>query len=471
MNRRPQRDPKAYRFDVHPAGEDVRPQVSVVCTPTGIHFEDRQVPLSSVFWVSRRAGIILVFAREHTIAFFGASGDLEEFARNVERGSDVAARRSLLRPLAADVVVCTAGTEVDGRIGETPLGGLFLAVFTRQGLHLFAEDREYTLQWPAAHVAEAPAEAGADDRPVLELVKGETSLAIRYLFPEEIQAVLPVARATPAPPDTADVLEMFGKGEVARPVPVRLPDFSVGTDTLKRVCEEAVARVRIDPSIGERFDRRYFERHFRTLGEMALGPLMLRRSAAVEADSLVAAIQAMSAEQMRQDAIAAFRAVTQELLRVYRGEVRAVVRTKRLDRERGEKALDAVDEPALRAAMSKHLDALDPAFDAALARQQLLLQRLHARDVAPPDSEEIGVEEAIRGWTHEVMKLDTAYVAGAGAALLEIGTLWSDRMIPGLRALAALRARRLSKRGRLTILAIVLAFAIAALAWLARDLI
>lgn len=471
MNRNPERDPKAYRFDVHPAGEQVRPQVSVVCTPAGIHFEDRQIPLASVFWVSRRAGLILVFARGHTVAFFGDSGDLEDFARNVERGSDVAGRRSLLRPLAADVVVCTAGTEIAGRIGDAPLEGLYLAVFTRRGLHLFAEEHEYTLRWPTEHAAETAPDAHGDGRPVLELAKGDASFEIRYLFPEEIRAVLEVAGTVPAPPDADDALEMFDKGEVARPLRARLPDFSVGADTLQRVCEAAVERVRIDPSIGESFDRRYFERHFRTLGEIVLGPLMLRRSAALEADSVVGAVQAMDAEQMRQDAAAAFRGAAEELAGVYTAEVQAVVRTRRLDRDKGEKALAAAEEPAVREAMSKHIDALNPAFDAALARQQLLLQQLHARDLSPPEAEEASVEEAIRAWTDEVTKLDRGYVSAAAAALLEIGALWSDRMIPGLRALAALRARRLSKRSRWAILAIVTFFVAAALAWLARDLI
>ena len=489
MNQSPKRDPKAYRFDVRPAGEHVRPQVSVVCTPAGIHFEDRQIPLPSVFWVSRRAGLVLVFARRHTVAFFGESGDLEDFARSVERGSDVAgggggppppaaprARRSLLRPLAADVVVCTAGTEIAGTIGEMPLGGLYLAVFTRRGLHLFAEDHEYTLRWPTDHAAEttddAHGDAHGDGRPVLELGKGDASFGIRYLFPEEIRAVLQVAGTVPAQPDNGEeAVEMFGRGEVARPLRAPLPDFSVGADTLQRVCEAAVDRVRIDPSIGESFDRRYFDRHFRTLGEIALGPLMLRRSAALEADSVAGAVQAMDAEQMRQDAIAAFRGVTEELVRVYTAEVQAVVRTKGPGRDKGEEGLAARGEPALRETTSKYIGALDPAFDAALARQQLLLQQLHARDLAPPEAEEASVEEAVRAWTNEVTKLDRAYVSAAAAALLEIGALWSDRMIPGLRALAALRARRLSKRGRWAILAIVTFFVAAALAWLARDLI
>lgn len=471
MNRSPEGDPKAYRFDVRLAGEPVRPQVSVVCTPAGVHFEDRQIPLASVFWVSRRAGLILVFARRETVAFFGESGDLEDFARSVERGSDVAGRRSLLRPLAADVVVCTAGTEITGRIGDAPLEGLYLAVFTRRGLHLFAEEHEYTLRWPTQHAAEAAADAHGDGRPVLELAKGDASFEIRYLFREEIRAVLEVAGTVPAPPDPDDALEMFAKGEVARPVRAPLPDFSVGADTLQQVCEAAVDRVRIDPSIGENFDRRYFERHFRTLGEIALGPLMLRRSAALEADSVVGAVQAMDAEQMRQDAIAAFRGVAEESARVYAAEVQAIVRSRRLDRDKAEKALAAAGEPALRETTSKYIDALKPAFDATLARQQLLLQQLHARDLAPPEAEDAGVEEAIRAWRDEVTKLDRAYVSAAEAALVEIGALWSDRMIPGLRALAALRARRLSKRGRWAILAIAAFFVAAALAWLARDLI
>ncbi|MXX79069.1 MAG: hypothetical protein F4Z33_09010 [Gemmatimonadales bacterium] len=476
MNPSPEGDPKAYRFDVHLAGEQVRSRVSVVCTPAGIHFEDRQIPLASVFWVSRRAGLILVFARRHTVAFFGDSGDLEDFARTVERGSDVAGRRSLLRPLAADVVVCTAGTEIAGRIGAAPLEGLYLAGFylggfTRRGLHLFAEEHEYTLRWPTEHAAEAAADAHGDGRPVLELAKGDASFEIRYLFPEEIRAVLEVTGTVPEPPAADDALEMFDKGQVARPVRTRLPDFSVGAETLQQVCEAAVDRVRIDPSIGESFDRRYFERHFRTLGEMALGPLMLRRSAALEADSVVGAVQAMDAEQMRQDATAAFRGAAEELVRVYTAEVEAVVRTKRLDRDKGEKALAAAGEPALRETTSKYIEAMNPAFDAALARQQLLLQQLHARDLAPPEAEEASVEEAVRAWTAEVTKLDRAYVSAAAAALLEIGALWSDRMIPGLRALAALRARRLSKRSRWAILAIVTFFVAAALAWLARDLI
>ena len=229
--------------------------------------------------------------------------------------------------------------------------------------------------------------------------------------------------------------------------------------------------MRIDASIGERFDRGYFQRHFQALGEIALGPLMLRRSAALKAGSLMSAVEAMDAEQMRQDAIAAFRGVAEELARVYGNEVRHLVRAKRLDREHGERAFAQMDGPSLWEAMSKRIETLDPAFDAVLARQQLLWQRLHARDLAPPETEEAGVEEAIVAWNEEVTRLDAAYGAAGGAVLMEIAARWSDRLIPALRGLTALRGRRLSDGARLTILAIVTFFVVAALAWLARGLL
>ncbi|WP_420633576.1 hypothetical protein [Candidatus Palauibacter sp.] len=463
-------EPRGFRFDVLIAGEPVRRRIPVICSPLGIQFEGEQVDLESVFWVSRRAGLVLLFARNRTLAFFGESGDLEELARLVERGSDNDARRSMLRPLAAEVVVCTAGTAVAGHVGQERISGLYLAVFTRQGLHLFAEERRHTLRWPLERAAEVVAEAEGASRPVLELAGGDAALKIRYLFPEEIGAVVQVARRTPAPPDRDGALEMFDKGEVTRPLPARPPQFSEATNTLQRACEAAVARVKIDPSIGERFDRRYFERHLQTLGEIALGPLMLRRSAALEAGSLMSAIEAMDAEQVRQDAIAALDSVTVELLRVYGSEVRTLVKAKRLDREHAEKALAAADEPSLRESMAQHIEALNPAFNGVVARQQLLLQQLHARDLAPPEAEEAGVEQAIASWRNQVARLDVAYGAAGAEVLLELAALWSGRLIPSLRGLTALRGRRLSERARLCILAIVTFLAVAALAWLARDM-
>ncbi|WP_420637110.1 hypothetical protein [Candidatus Palauibacter sp.] len=463
--------PREFLFDVLVAGEPARRQVPVACSPSGLWFDGEQVELDSIFWVSRRAGLILLFSRRHTLAFFGDGGDLQELARAVERGTSGDTRRSILQPLASEVVVCAAGTAVTGEIAGEPVNGLYLAVFTRQGLHLFAGEGKHRVRWPVECAEGATVSTGGASRPGLHLAAGDTSVTIRYLFPEEIQAVLRVARKTPAPPDPGGALEMFAKGEVTRPLPARLPEFSEAADTLRSACDTAVERVRIDASIGERFDRVYFQRHFQALGEIALGPLMLRRSAALKAGSLMSAVEAMDAEQMRQDAIAAFRGVAEELARVYGNEVRHLVRAKRLDREHGERAFAQMDGPSLWEAMSRRIETLDPVFDAVLARQQLLWQRLHARDLAPPETEEAGVEEAIVAWNEEVTRLDAAYGAAGGEVLMEIAARWSDRLIPALRGLTALRGRRLSDGSRLTILAIVTFFVVAALAWLARGLL
>lgn len=462
-------DEREFIFDVLVAGEPARRQVPVVCSPSGLGFDGEHVALDSVFWVSRRSGLMLLFARDHTLAFFGHSGDLQELAQAVERGTNTDARRSILQPLASEVVVCAAGTAVTGHIAGETIHGLFLAVFTRQGLHLFAAGRRHGVRWPVERAEEDTVSIGERSRPALLLAGGDTSITIRYLFSEEIQAVTRVARTTPTPPDPGSSLEMFGKGEVTRPLPARLPEFSKAAETLDRACGSAVDRIRIDTSIGERFDREYFRRHFQSLGEIALGPLMLRRSAALRADSLMSAVEAMDAEQMRQDAMAAFRGVAEELMRVYGVEIRRLIRQKRLDREHGERAYAQLDGSSLWAKMTGHMETLDPAFDAVLARQQLLWQRLRARDVAPPETEEAGVEEAIVAWNDEVTRLDTAYGTAGDDVLMEIAAWWSERLIPALRALAALRGRRLSERARLAILAIVLMFAAAALAWLARG--
>lgn len=458
--------PREFVFDVLVAGEPARRRVPVSCAASQLRFDGEQVDLDSVFWVSRRAGLVLVFARGRTLAFFGHGGDLHELAQAVERGTSTDTRRSILRPLASEVVVCAAGTAVTGHIDDEPVNGLYLAVFTRQGLHLFAEERQYRVRWPVDRARESEVPGAGSSRPGLLLAGGATSLAIRYLFSEEIQAVTRVARTTPAPIDRGSALEMFGKGEVARPLPARLPEFSEAAATLERACEAAAERVRIDASIGERFDHEYFQRHLKSLGEIALGPLMLRRSAAQKADSLTSALEAMDAERMRQDATAAFRAVAEELTRVYGAEIRTVVRDKRLDREHGERAFAQLGGSSLWEKVSRHVDALDPAFDAVLARQQLLWQRLHARDLAPPETEDAAVEEAIAAWHEEVTSLDAAYGAAGRDMLMEIAVWWSNRLIPALRGLVALRGRRLSERARLAILAVVTFFVVAALAWL-----
>jgi hypothetical protein len=117
--------------------------------------------------------------------------------------------------------------------------------------------------------------------------------------------------------------------------------------------------------------------------------------------------------------------------------------------------------------LSERVQALDPAFGRVRARQHLLLQRLHARDHAPPDTEETGIEEATDEWQSEVRKLDRAYGAAWSEVLGEIADLWSERLLPGLKELAARPRQRLSEGARLAILAVATFIVVSALAlWL-----
>ena len=459
---------REFRFDVLVDGAPVRRDVSVTCLPDGVRVEDEALDLNSVFWVSRRAGLVLLFTRDRTLAFLGHSADLEELARTVERHSDRAAQRSLLQPLAAEVVVCTAGTAVTGRIDDTEIKGLHLAVFTQQGLHLFAEDRTHAVRWPVQRVSEISTSTGEPGRAGLRLVTETASITLRYLFPEEIQAVARVARRAPAPMAKAeDSIEMFAQGEVA-PAPVaELPEFSTSATALQEACAEAAERVRIDPSLGSRFDREYFERHFQNLGEIALGPLMLRRSAALGADSLARAVEALDAEQLKEDASNAFLGAAEQLFEVYGGEIATLVAERRIPREQGNVAAATDVRTSLSESMSDRMTELEPVFGKVLARQHLLMQRLHARDHAPPETEETGVEEATEEWRDEVARLDNAYSVAWGEALSDVADVWSDRLIPTLKDLSTRRGQRLSEGMRLAILATVTFVIVGALAiWL-----
>ena len=457
-----------FTFDVLVDGTSMLHNVPVVCTDLVIRVADEEVSLDSVFWISRRAGLVLLFARTRSLAFLGHSGDLEEFARTIEQKTDRAMQRTLLRPLAAEVVVCTAGTAVSGTLLGADLDGLYLAVFTQHAVHLFAENRYHTVPWPVDQVREISSATGEEGRVGLRLSTPDVALEFRYLFAEEIQAIASVARKDPVSVGAEDEsIEMFSKGDVSPPRPAELPEFMISVETLQAACQEAAQRVRVDTSLGDRLNRSYFERHFQDLGEIALGPLLLRRSVALGAGSMVHAIEAMDAEQMRQDVTAAFHGLIEELFKVYRGEIEALLLKKRLSSETGSKFQAADQHAALVASVTQRIEVLDSTFGKVSARQHLLRQRLHAREHEPPETEETSLEEATSAWKDQVVKLDVAYEAAWSAALKEIADLWSDCFMPSLRELAARPRQRLSKNARLAILVITMLSLVGTLAlWL-----
>ena len=182
---------------------------------------------------------------------------------------------------------------------------------------------------------------------------------------------------------------------------------------------------------------------------------------------MVHAIQALDAEPMREDAIAAFHSLIEQLFKVYHGEVEALLLEKRLSSEIGSKFQAMDQHAALVTSVTQRIEMLDSSFGKVLARQHLLLQRLHAREHEPPETEETGLEEATSDWKAQVVKLDVTYSTAWSAVLKEVADLWSDCFIPSLRELAARPRQRLSKNARLAILVIIMLSLVGALAfWL-----
>jgi hypothetical protein len=425
--------------------------------------EDRELALDSIFWVSRRAGLVLLFGRDETVALLGKGSDLEDVARAVERRADRGAQRLLLQPLAREVVVCTAGTAVSGTVEKTRLGGLHLAVFTQRGLHLIARDRRHSIAWPVRSVEELDSAGSAVGWGGLALEGDEVSLKLRYLFPEEIQAVARVARSTPKRTLDADAsIEMFARGEVAPPPPARLPVFEISVETMRDACSEGMAKIQVEPELKVGFGPEFFERHFQELGEIALGPLMLRRSAALAADNLARAVEAMEAERLREDTHAALKTAADRLFKVYGYELNRLLAEKRPEEElaRRFRTLDT-ERRELGRRLREFTERLEPSLTRVLAREHLLLQRLHALEHGPPGVEEGQVEQAAAEWKSEIVKLDRAYGATWRELIEEIADLWSSALLPRLVRVALLPKRRMTETTVLVLMAIA-AFAVVA---------
>ncbi len=451
----------SFRLDVYIEGDHVRRGAEVRLHPGWLAIDGRRLSFESVYWVSRRAGMLLVFARDFTAALKGSGGDLDELARAVEGRSDRnVQRRRLLQPLAREVVVCTAGTAVSGRLGGRRVHGLYLAVFTQRALHLVAGERHHVLRWPVERAEREAEPGGRGGAQALTLRSSEGGVRLLYLFPEEIRAVQRVAgRAPPAGADRPEAaegpLEMFARAEVAPPVPGRLPEFHVSVDTLQEAAARAAERLppeKLPPDRG----REWFEVHFQELGEIALGPLMLRRSAAAGARGLRRVVEAMDAAQLREDARAAAATAGDRLFAVYASELERRLAGRKVDAE-AEAALRAGDGERrdLRRRMERSLERLEPLVRRLEARQELLLQRLGALETGPPDGEGAAVvEEAAEEWRGDLQRLDRGFGAAWRELLDDLAALWSDRLLDRLAQAEGLPRRRVPEWVQLAAMAV-----------------
>ncbi|MFQ5690853.1 MAG: hypothetical protein ACE5HQ_11335 [Gemmatimonadota bacterium] len=448
-------------LDVVVEGEPARRGARVRVDQEGLQLDDRGFPLDSVFWISRRAGLLLVFAHDFTLALKGSGRMLDELARRIERrGEHGAQRRSLLQPLAGEVIVCTAGTAAVGRVDGDPVRGLYLAICTQRALHLLSRETHHVVRWPVQRVDAPSGEGQGEFAELLRLTADRTDLRLRYLFPEEIRAVARVARGTPGGQpvhDPVDLppLEMFARGEVAPPVPPTLPEFSLSVKALSETPLRVARSVQAVAGGEATFGRAFFEEHFQELGQMALGPVIMRKSAASGTHSLLRALEVLDTDELRDDTAAAVVAAVDRSLAVYSREIDA-----RLDRVRatpevsGRLRISESERHEVTARTQAAVARLEPFFVELRERQEFLRERLRVLDDGPPGAGEDGVREAAERWESSLRRLDRAYAAAWNGLLEEISALWRERWIPRLVEATALPNRRIAENVQLAIMAV-----------------
>lgn len=518
-------------LDVLVQGDGVYRDVAAEVGDDAFHVGHLSLPYRSVFWTSRRAGLLMVFTDGRTLALKGPRERLDDLGRALERQLGRAgARGRLPSEQASEVVVFTAGTAVVGRIGERKASGLRVALFTRQALHLLGGEENLRLAWPVDEAREVEEAAAGSEGRALLLRKGETVLRLLYLFPEEVQVAIRVASGEPsdgegapagpppereddgrgeeAPEDAAgrtvasgdgegnaagaeapngpapgkggageaardegDALELFARGEVAHPVRPELPPLRLSVDAIQGTAREVSEEVPRPPARAAGLPLHFLETHVVELGEIALGPLLLRKSAAATARSLRKAVEAMDAGELREDARAAVSNAAHRLVEAYHGELERLVEEKRAPpRVREEHGLDMEEREEIRLRIQAPVDRMVPLLRELEEAQAELLERLRALETGPPGAgeEEAGVDEAREAWSRTLVQVDRAFREAWQEMAAEIADVWSTRLLPSLAGVAELRRRRLPEWATVVGLAALtlLAAALAMILWI-----
>lgn len=455
----PGSEPSGRLLDVYIEGEPLRRRAAVEVGPDALEVNGRILPFRSIYWMARRAGLLLLFGETFTAALKGRRRELEELARAVEQGGARSDRRRrvLLRPFAPEVVVCTAGVAVRGTLAGEEVSGLHLAVFTQRALHLLVRGRWLSLPWPVDRARrERPAGSEATHE-TLVLRKEGSSLRLRYLFPEEIRAALRVATRLPGPTEEetpAGALELFARGEVAPPVPPRLPDFRLTVEEVRRESAAQAARIPDGAREGAGLPGAFFQTHFRELGEIVLGPLLARRSAAAAAASLHATLEVLDAGELRADTDAAVAASAARLAEAFEAEARRVLHgAGGRRRRRVVPRLTEAERDALTSRLRQPLTALSPLFSRLESCQESLLQGLEAYEGGPPEGMGEALEGAGEEWRAALARLDGAFGNLWKRLLGEVSDTWREVLIPRLVSARSTPRRRMTDATRLVVFA------------------
>jgi hypothetical protein len=468
-----------FAVDAFLEGDRLRRGVQLLVEDDRLSYDDVGLPLDEVFWVSRRAGLLLVFSRGYIAAFRASDDRLDDLNRAIDARLDVdALRAAVLEPLARESIVCSAAVAISGAVEDgavkagsaedgvadgRSLKGLFVAVFTRQALHLFAREEAFRVPWPVT-VARETAGEPRQARPALEIERGDTALRILYLRPEEISAILEVAKtAPPEPAEREEAIEMFARREVAGPTPARLPEFTTSTETIREQAEKQAATLPSDLPMRVGLPDNFFADHFHELGETALGPLLFRKSAASRARSLAKAVEAMDASALQEDARAATLNSLGRLTEAYDRELSRLLQGKRRAQKLGVEL--AVSE-ALRDSLQRRFLApvhdLTPQFQRLEHAQAELRLRLERLEEGPPEAEESELDEAADEWHSALVLVDLDFATAWQELLPEIGVAWSESLLPALAEAAAAPRQRVPEWVKLLVIGLITTIVVAA---------
>lgn len=454
-------------LDVFVQGAGVQRDVEVEALNGGLRVGDRTVPWRDIHWVSRRSGMMLVFTSHANLAIQASGRALSDVERRLEGCVDqTELRRRLVRQLGHEVVLFAAGCAVDGRLDGSQLRGLFLAAATRRALYLLSGSGQYTIEWPVDRVKRQLARPGEIGGDALLLARGDDEILLRYLFPEEILALATACRRKPpAPSAGSPTLELFSRKEVSPPPPAELPQFSVAAGALHEVAGRAAANVPGELRDRAELDPGFFEEHFLELGEIALGPLILRKSAASTAGSLRKAAGAMDAAGLRDDTRAAVAAATDRMLEVYGVEATRLAEARGLSWV-GEAASTEELRTELAWRMQAPFDRLWTRFEGLEEQGAALVKLLDAYEEGRPGDEDAGVEDAAERWRSTLGRLDAGYVGAWRELVEEIEKTWSTELLPRLVRISTRRREGLPEWVRLAALGFVTLVIVGALVFL-----
>jgi len=451
----------------------VRRGARVTVAGVALLCDELMVPYGEVFWVSRRKGMLLLFAGRATLAIKGSSQELDSLYQLLTERVDLTElRRRIVRQLGHEVVLFTAGCAVAGEVSGEKVGGLYVAAVTKRALYLMAGDRQITVAWPARAASRRPAKkagAGERDDDYLVIEKPGTSLTIRYLFAEELGAALFAATQQPPPSTESRPLELFSRGEVSPPPPAGLPPFSLAAGSLQEVAERAAANVpgEIQARVGMR--EYFFETHFQELGEIALGPLLLRKSAAAGAYSLEKAIGAMNSGGLQEDTRAAVATAVDRLAAVYAGELDRVAAVRGVDLAgHREAVLGDAGKAFLLERMQGPYDRLWQRFADLGEQEAELRHRISELEEGHPDQDDSELHGVAEEWRAAMVRLDRGYEGAWREMVEEIERAWSTDLLARLERVGQIERPRIPEWVQLValaaftlLLAVVLVFVLA----------